>query len=70
LTDVLKFPSEPVRDLPDKVVDLSTKDVRRRILAELVRMAEPSETNTATPSCSPRRRTAILPPVSPPHVKR
>jgi CRP-like cAMP-binding protein len=44
MPDVLKRMCQHVRDLSDKVVDLSTKDVRRRILAELLRMAEPSET--------------------------
>jgi len=44
MADLLKWMSRHVRDLSDKVVDLSTKDVRRRILAELLRMAEPSET--------------------------
>jgi CRP-like cAMP-binding protein len=41
---VLKLLSWQVRELSDKLVDLSTKDVRRRILAELLRIAEPSET--------------------------
>jgi CRP-like cAMP-binding protein len=44
MTDLLKCMSHHVRDLSDKVVDLHTKDVRRRILAALLRMAEPSET--------------------------
>lgn len=44
MADVLKLLSRQVRELSDKVVDLSTKDVRRRILAELLRIAEPSET--------------------------
>ena len=44
MTDLLKWLSQNIRDLSDKVVDLSTKDVRRRILAELLRMAKPSET--------------------------
>jgi len=44
MTDLLKWLSQNIRDLSDKVVDLSTKDVRRRILAELLRMATPSET--------------------------
>jgi CRP-like cAMP-binding protein len=44
MADLLKRMCQHVRDLSDKVVDLSTKDVRRRILAELLRMAEPSET--------------------------
>lgn len=44
MADVLRLLSRQVRELSDKVVDLSTKDVRRRILAELLRMAEPSET--------------------------
>jgi len=43
-TDVLTFLSERVRDLSERVIDLQTKDVRRRILAELLRMAQPSET--------------------------
>jgi CRP-like cAMP-binding protein len=41
---VLKLLSWQVRELSDKLVALSTKDVRRRILAELLRIAEPSET--------------------------
>jgi CRP-like cAMP-binding protein len=44
MTAVLKLLSWQVRELSDKLVDLSTKDVRRRILAELLRIAEPSET--------------------------
>jgi len=44
MTDVLKYLSERVRDLSSKVVDLHTKDVPRRILAELLRVAQPSET--------------------------
>src|SRR5262245_14153430 len=44
MTDLLKWLSQNIRDLSDKVVDLSTKDVRRRILAELLRIAKPSET--------------------------
>jgi len=44
ITDILKFLSERVRDLTERVVDLHTKDVRRRVLAELLRMAQPSET--------------------------
>lgn len=44
LTDFLKYMSERIRDLSDKVVGLHTKDVRRRILAELLLMAQPSET--------------------------
>ena len=44
MTDVLKFLSERVRDLSERVSDLQTKDVRRRLLAELLRMAQPSET--------------------------
>ena len=44
MADVLKFLSERVRDLSERVIDLQTKDVRRRILAELLRMAQPSET--------------------------
>jgi CRP/FNR family transcriptional regulator, cyclic AMP receptor protein len=39
MTDVLKFLSERVRDLSERVIDLQTKDVRRRILPELLRMA-------------------------------
>jgi CRP-like cAMP-binding protein len=41
---LLKNMSRYVRALSDKFVDLHTKDVRRRILAELLRMAQPSET--------------------------
>ncbi len=44
MTALLKWMSRHIRDLSDKVVDLSTKDVRRRILAELLRMAQPSKT--------------------------
>jgi len=44
VTDVLKFLSDRVRDLSERVIDLQTKDVRRRVLAELLRMAQPSET--------------------------
>ena len=44
MTDILKFLSERIRDLSDKVNDLHTKDVRRRLLAELLRVAQPSET--------------------------
>jgi CRP/FNR family transcriptional regulator, cyclic AMP receptor protein len=44
MAGVLKLLSRQVRELSDKLVDLSTKDVRRRILAELLRIAEPSET--------------------------
>src|SRR5262245_21619061 len=44
MDSLLKAMSHHVRDLSDRVVDLHTKDVRRRILAELLRMAEPSET--------------------------
>jgi CRP-like cAMP-binding protein len=44
VTDVLKFLSDRVRDLSERVIDLQTKEVRRRVLAELLRMAQPSET--------------------------
>jgi CRP/FNR family transcriptional regulator, cyclic AMP receptor protein len=44
MAGVLKLLSRQVRALSDKLVDLSTKEVRRRILAELLRIAEPSET--------------------------
>ena len=35
MTDVLKFLSERVRDLSERVIDLQTKDVRRRILGRV-----------------------------------
>jgi CRP-like cAMP-binding protein len=44
MTDVLRYLSERVRDLSSKVVDLHTKDVPRRILVELLHVAQPSET--------------------------
>jgi len=43
-TSVLKLLSDRVRDLTDRVVGLHTKDVPRRILVELLFMAQPSET--------------------------
>jgi CRP-like cAMP-binding protein len=42
--DVLKRLTRQVRQLSDKVVDLSTKDVRRRIQIELLHLAEPVKT--------------------------